>query len=324
MKLGLFLTPGAARTAYQAGAVQALISEGGLSFDVIGACSAGAVNGGFAATGQVERLAECWSRWRSRDILRPDWRGVLRGGLLWSASLMSNAPQKRGVIDLYLRHATITLGTRLRINLANLTTGDQEVFEWPGAPLALAEGVDAAVAVPAVVQPHEALGQQWVDGLTVDGFPLEWLLLETGVERAFVVGVAPRTPPSGASDGPLATALAAAEWNQYTEVTLGLERSATIDARARRWATAHADACQAITDVVADPDVHEELIAAVDAAFAAFSGVVRAPVEIIPILPERHIKMLFGDFRPARSRRLLDEGRRDARRVLADLAARTD
>ena len=54
MKTGLFLTPGAARTAYEAGAVHTLVTEGGIAFDVIGTCSAWAINGSFVATGQVD------------------------------------------------------------------------------------------------------------------------------------------------------------------------------------------------------------------------------------------------------------------------------
>ena len=113
---------------------------------------------------------------------------------------------------------------RFRTNLANLTTGRSDVFEWPGSHVPLAEGVDAAVAVPALVRPKVIDGSQYADGLTIDGCPLEDVLLCTGVDRAFVVGVAPQAARPEAPKGPLAVALAAAEWNQYSETTRGAGR----------------------------------------------------------------------------------------------------
>ena len=60
----------------------------------------------------------------------------------------------------------------------------------------------------------------------------------------------------------------------------------------------------------------------VDAAFERYNRGRRAPVQIIPILPDHHTKMFFGSFRPERSRKLIEDGRRDARAVLARLAER--
>ena len=227
MKTGLFLTPGAARTAYEAGAVHTLVTEGGIDFDVIGTCSAGAINGSFVATGQVDELVEQWSSWRDRDILGVDFAGLLRGAVLWAPSVMHNRPQRRGIIDRFIADKPIGEGVRFRTNLANLTTGRSDVFEWPGSHVPLAEGVDAAVAVPALVRPKVIDGSQYADGLTIDGCPLEDVLLCTGVDRAFVVGVAPQAARPEVPKGPLAVALAAAEWNQYSETT-------------RRWPTPRA------------------------------------------------------------------------------------
>ena len=61
--------------------------------------------------------------------------------------------------------------------------------------------------------------------------------------------------------------------------------------------------------------------AAVDAAFELHNHGRRGPVEIVPILPDHHTTMFFGSFRPERSRQLIEDGRRDARAVLARLAS---
>jgi predicted acylesterase/phospholipase RssA len=321
VKIGLFLTPGAARTAYAAGVVQTLVNEGQLHFDVIGTCSAGAINGSFVATGQVDELVEQWSSWHDRDILGVDFAGLLRGAVLWAPSIMHNRPQRRGIIDRFIAGTPLGDGVRFRTNLANLTTGRSDVYEWPGSDVPLAEGVDAAVAVPALVRPKEIDGMQYVDGLAIDGCPLEEVLLNTGVERAFVVGVAPQVRRPAAPKQPLAVALAAAEWNQFTETTRALAESARINARADRWRAAHARAREAVSGSVHDVARRDALLAAVDAAFARHNRGRRGPVEIVAILPDHHTKMFFGSFRPERSRQLIEDGRRDARATLARLGS---
>jgi predicted acylesterase/phospholipase RssA len=321
VKTGLFLTPGAARTAYEAGVVHTLVVEGGIDFDVIGTCSAGAVNGSFVATGQVDELVEQWATWRDRDILRLDLAGLLRGAVLWAPSVMRNTPQRRGIIDRFIARAKIRDGVRFRTNLANLTTGRSDVYEWPGSHVPLAEGIDAAVAVPALVRPKVIDGMQYAGGLTIDGCALEELLLSTGIDRAFVVGVAPQARRDDEPKGPLAVALAAAEWNQYTETTRALADAARTNARAERWRDAHTRAREVAVTSTLEGDRRDALLAAVDAAFERHNRGRRGPVAIVPILPDHHTAMFFGSFRPERSRQLIEDGRRDARAVLARLAS---
>ena len=154
---------------------------------------------------------------------------------------MHNRPQRRGIIDRFIAHAPIREGVRFRTNLANLTTGRSDVFEWPGSHVPLAEGVDAAVAVPALVRPKVIDGMQYADGLTIDGCPLEEVLLSTGVDRAFVVGVAPQArSPRRSRQG---------RWRSRSPLPSGtstrrrrraLANAARTNERAERWRDAHA------------------------------------------------------------------------------------
>lgn len=319
MKQGLLLTPGAARAAYQVGAVEVLVKEGGLRFDVIAASSVGALNGGFVATGQVERLAELWGGWRTRDILGPDWGALLRGAVLWATNLMHNRPQKEKVIDPHLDESRLLPGVRFRFNLANLTAGRQDILEWPGAPIPLAEGVNASVAVPAAIRPAEMLDSQYADGLTIDGFAAEALILGTGIERLFVVGVAPRRPDTSRLRTAYGVMLRAMEANQYSETTLGLRRSEQANTVIRTWEEDRARIEEAFSSV---PDANKRE-ALLEKAARIYKGAgfpySRPPVELITILPERSTPMFFTNYRPRRSRALLEEGRRDARLVLAEL-----
>ena len=319
MKTGLFLTPGAARAAYQVGAVQELLRLG-VRFDVVGASSVGSLNAAFVATGQVDRLAELWAGWRTADIAGLDWAELLRGALFRSRNLMHNRPQKERVIDAHLNDAPLLPGVRLRFNLANLTTGGQEILEWPGGPMALADGVNASVAVPGAIRPVEALGAQLADGLTVDGFPLERVLLEVGLDRAFVVGVAPRAPIDRPVRNPYQSLLRAVEWNQYSETLLGLEGAEQVNELVRCWYADRAAVEAAVTALPLEPAERAALLAEVERAYAeAGFPYDRQPVEIVPILPDREIPMFFTSYRPERSRRLLELGRRDAAAVLEGL-----
>lgn len=315
MTTGLFLTPGAARTAYQVGAVQELV-HAGVRFDVVAASSVGTLNGAFVATGQVDRLAELWSGWRTADITGPDGAEVLRGRVLWARNLMHNRPQRRDVIDRYLAAAPLLPGVRLRVNLANLTTGAQDVVEWPG-PVPLAEGVNASVAVPGAIRPAEIGGAQLADGLTLDGFPLEQLLLSTGVDTAYVVGVSPRSPIDRLARGPYQTLLRAVEWNQYSETTLGLERAERLNDLVRQWAKDRRAVEDAVARLPLDDEQRAGLLAEVARAYDD-SGFpyARGPVDIVAVLPEREIRMFFTAYSPERSRRLIAQGRRDARAAL--------
>jgi predicted acylesterase/phospholipase RssA len=315
---GVFLTPGAARAAYQVGAVQELV-RAGVRFEVVVACSVGALNGGFVATGQVDRLAELWGGWRSRDILGVDWRALLRGAVLWAPNLMHNRPQKRNVIDAYLDESRLLAGVRLRFNLADLTGGRQQVFEFPGAPVGLREAVNASVAVPAAIKPAELLGRQWADGLTIDGFAIEELALVTGLDRLFVIGVAPRVPDASTPRTLYGVLLRALEANQFTETTLGLRRARDADAAIEAWARSVRRVDEALAGVE-DDELRARLVEeAARVHDAAPFPLRRQPVEIVTILPEQPIRMFFTSYRPRRSRRLLEQGRRDAAAVLARL-----
>lgn len=322
MRLGVFLTPGAARSAYQVGAVQALVREGGLHFEVVAASSVGAINGTFVATGQVDRLVELWSGWRTRDITRVDSQALLRGAVLWAPNLAHNRPQRERAIDPYAHESKLLPGVRFRFNLADLTEGEQAFFEWPGGPFPLAEGVNASVAVPVAIRPVDILGRQWADGLTIDGCPIEELALATGIERLFVLGTAPRTPDRRRVRTVFGALLRALDINQYSETQLALERAEATNKEIRGWRAGFDEIGEALA-TVPDEKLRAQLL---DEAARIHAGAGfpydREPVEIVPIVPERPTNMFFASFSPARSRALMEAGRRDALLVLAALERR--
>lgn len=319
MKLGLFLTSGGARTAYQAGAVDVLLREGGLHFDVVGCTSVGAINGAFVATGQVSKLIELWSRWRDRDMWGVDWRALVRG-----QALLRYWTQRKGALAGHISEDRLLPGVRYRLNLGCMTTGEQEFFEWPGGPFPLVDGVNGSVAVAGGISLFEALGMQWCDAGAVDSFALEQLVLNTGVERVFVVGQAPRTPDPRLCRNVFSIQLRAIEWWQYRETLDGMEQVEAVNSRIRVWQAGREAAEQAIRDATDDDDLRADLLAEVDRIYAeANFPYTRKVVEVIPILPERRTDMRFTDYSPARSRRLINEGREDARKALRNVKRET-
>ena len=320
MKTAVVFPPGAARTAYQVGAVSALV-DAGIRFDVVACSSVGTLNGAFVATGQVDRLVELWSGWRTPDIMGTDWREIVRGAVFRSRNLMHNRPQRDRVIRRYIREEALLPGIRFRFNLADLGTGKQRVFEWPGAPMPLAPAVNASVAVPAAIRPVHALGTQWADGLTVDGFPLEELLAGCDIDRVFVLGVAPGTFGGDAPANAIDALLRAAQCNQYDEIWSGLEHATALTRLIESWDADRVRVEAAIEELVDDADQRSALLRVVDDTYgAAGFPLSRRPWELIPILPENEIRMFFTDYHPERSRQLIEAGRRDAEATLARAA----
>ncbi|HRQ40519.1 MAG TPA: patatin-like phospholipase family protein [Chloroflexota bacterium] len=317
MKTGLFLPTLVSLGPYAAGAVQALIQEGGLQFDVIGASSGGVITGSFAATGQIDKLVELWGSWQNKDMMAVDWPTLLRGGFLWAPGLMSNEPEHRHGIDPYISEDKLLRGVRFRFHISNLSSGAEEVLEYPGASLPFRTAVHAAVAVPGLFPTVYYQGSQLADGAILNGCPLDQLMLHTGVERVFVVGVAPQMPVYQPGRNAFEILRTALEWNQYSETMTAIAQAHEQNAWIAAWGTEQEAVKRTIRELIEDPQLQADLLFKADEIYSQCGfPQPRAPVAIIPILPPKNLEGLFGDFKPERSRILLEQGRLDALRVL--------
>lgn len=108
MSLGLILTGGGARGAYQAGVVRGLLDifrAEGLDkngfFPIISGISAGAINGAVLASEShrpnfgVDKLCEFWSTLKSSDIYRSDIPSMMGMAMRWMADLSSGGIYNR-------------------------------------------------------------------------------------------------------------------------------------------------------------------------------------------------------------------------------------
>ena len=320
MKTGLFLPTLVSLGPYAAGAVQALIQEG-FHFDVIGASSGGVITGAFTATGQIDELVDLWHTWQNKDIVAVDWGPLLKGGVFWAPSLMTNEPEHRTGINPFISEDKLLPDTCFRFHVSNLSNGAEEILEYPGCSMPLLTAVHAAVAVPSLFPTVTYQGKQYGDGAILNGSPLEQLMAGSGVERLFVVGVAPQTPTPilvRNSPGILRSAL---EWNQFSETTTAIEQAREQNGLIATWEADKTAVIQAIKAAIPEAELQTKLLEEVERVYSqsdfAYQG---KPVEIIPILPQNKLDGLFGDFNPERSKFLLKLGADDAYQVIRNLA----
>lgn len=320
MKTGLFLPAPVSLSPYVTGAIQTLMTEGGITFDVIASCSGAALPAGYAAMDAIDELVAIWERLENKDWAEVNWSAALKGVAFWSPSLMDNRPVHHTAIDGHIVENRLRPGVRWRLHAVRLTTGQEEIWEYPGAPLPLETAVHLAMAVPVLFPAIDYDGTQWVDAATLNGSPLEELMLNTGVERVFFVGHAPQSTLTDAAGNAIKILMTALEWNQFSETVTSIEHANELSDLVRAWQADRAAVDRSIGELIEDPRLRAELLLEVDRIYqAAAFPIQRMPVEIIPVLPQQRLDGLFGDFQPARSRQLLELGRQDARRVLKQL-----
>jgi NTE family protein len=140
--VGLVLTGGGARSAYQVGVLRALteiLPRGRTPVGVIVGTSAGAVSAAVLASQAhhwrraVAGLEDVWANFRVSQVFMVGWSHMLRAGLHWALSLMSGGlllTPPRAVLD----------NAPLRALL-------QRHVEWGGIPLSIERGHLQAVAL---------------------------------------------------------------------------------------------------------------------------------------------------------------------------------
>ncbi len=137
--LGLAMTGGGARGAYQAGVLKRIgeirqAQKQGNPFPIIGGASAGAINGAALAAGAddvpgaTRRLAELWSQLKPSDVFRCDLVSQAHNSLIWILDLsfggMFGGGNARSLLDATpLRHYLNTHLDCSRIQ-ANIKKGD--------------------------------------------------------------------------------------------------------------------------------------------------------------------------------------------------------
>jgi len=108
-RVGLVLSGGGARAAYQIGVLQALrelgLAERGAPFAIYSGTSAGAINAAFLASGNdrwgatLDDLSGWWNRLTVEDICQADAASLLRSARRWAGALSSGWIRKSGAAE---------------------------------------------------------------------------------------------------------------------------------------------------------------------------------------------------------------------------------
>jgi len=178
--LGLVLSGGFLRGAFQVGVIEALHARG-LCFGLVAGVSSGAWNAACVATGQVQEMREFWLAVARAPKLR--WRNV------WRYATPSNFPEiVRTVPMRKLSFERLSSSSvRLRIGATSIRERRLRWFETWTSKEAFFDTLMASNYLPGLYgAPIRIDGRYYADGGFVDNVPYE-VALEAGCERALVI-----------------------------------------------------------------------------------------------------------------------------------------
>ena len=183
--LGLVLSGGFLRGAFQVGVIEALHAQG-VRFPVVVGVSSGAWNAACVATGQIGEMREFWLEVARTPKLR------LRN--LWHHGTPSNFPEiVRRIPMQTLRYERLALSAvRLRIGATSLRERRLHFFEGWESREAFFESLMASNYLPGLYgRPIRIGGRYYADGGLIDNVPYE-AAFAADCERVMVVVSDPR------------------------------------------------------------------------------------------------------------------------------------
>ncbi len=183
---------GASLGAHQVGAIRRLEEEGVVPDAIVGS-SIGVLNACFYATGGVENMEQAWTRFpRVSSVLRPS----LRHNLLTGLSLLSAEPFARTVEKFIHFEKLLSSPLELSFILLNLSRGEGQFFSnrQTRSTRELRTLVRAGYALPLLFPPVRFRGEMFVDGGFAWNVPL-LQAIEMGATEIYVLAVvAPSLP----------------------------------------------------------------------------------------------------------------------------------
>ncbi|HEY8486601.1 MAG TPA: patatin-like phospholipase family protein [Limnochordales bacterium] len=215
--VGLVLSGGGARGAYQAGALRALAQRwAGPPFSVVSGSSIGALHAACVAEGlEGEDLpgvaARLEQQWRElREVLRPNWKSFLQAllgwllrrpaGRVWGSvvSLLDEEPVLRALTQFV--PAGRRMGDYRRVELVvtatDLNAGRTICFDRSTPEVPVVEAVLASAAFPVAFRSRRIRGHWHVDGGVFDNAPLSHAI-RRGCRSVVVIATTPACDAEG-------------------------------------------------------------------------------------------------------------------------------
>ena len=208
----LVFSGGAAKGAYQVGALKHLLGELENKYDSIHGTSVGAINGAYLAMfshGQekecIDNLENLWKKLKTSDIY-VDWINLPKplnylGYLtaLWKPSLYNSKPLMKLIEKNFDNEKIKYSGKQLRISAVSLSTGEFRMFTEKYDDLVGA--ILASSSFPGAFCPIELEGQLWTDGGVREITPLK-SAISTGADEIDIIVTSPRKEKSSFTNNP--------------------------------------------------------------------------------------------------------------------------
>lgn len=199
-KRALVISGGGSKGQYAVGAIEHLLGDLKMDFQIYAGVSVGALIAAFLAqygSGQEEQAARdlkaLFSPIRNKDIWKNWFLGQL-AGVLWKPSLRDSGPLQNLIATRLDPDKVRKSGKELRVGAVSLTTGEYEVFDQNYVPLAPA--VYSSSAYPAMFKPGKHRGQLWTDGGVRSVTPLK-AAIDAGASHIVYITLAPEKPSFG-------------------------------------------------------------------------------------------------------------------------------
>ncbi|MEW6686929.1 MAG: patatin-like phospholipase family protein [Candidatus Edwardsbacteria bacterium] len=197
-KKALVLSGGGAKGAYQVGAVDYLLNQAKLDFDIVTGVSVGSLNASMIVQGEFQILKDLWLNIKKNSDIYTHHFGGWLFSLIGKDSLYSNEPLWK-LIDKYIDPKKIeNSGKELRIGVVSLYTGEYYSINGRGevpSPL-LKKMILASTTIPIAFSPVSVtFHSREVDETMVDGgvrniTPLKEAI-DLGAEEIFIILASP-------------------------------------------------------------------------------------------------------------------------------------
>jgi NTE family protein len=208
----LVLSGGAAKGAYQVGALKHLMGELQIQYDAVCGISVGAINGGWLAMfphGQelecINGLEEMWRGLTTSDIYvnwvnwpKPfSYLGYVKA--LWKPSVYNSAPLMELIRTKYSAEKMRASGKKLRVGAVNLNTGAYKVFDESFENMT--DAILASSSFPGAFLPIKIGEHLWTDGGVKEVTPLK-SAITLGAESIDVIITSPEKDLSEFTNNP--------------------------------------------------------------------------------------------------------------------------
>jgi predicted acylesterase/phospholipase RssA len=314
MRRAIVLNSGLSWGAYQVGALRFLMGDRKMHFDLCAGTGLGALNAALVACNEYEALQLLWQALPLFKWTAIHWRG------LWREGFLAKTPAQNFINAHVKEERLVELGTQIVFNCLDVSTGREQVFEYPGSMTPLTDALAAAVGT-AGVNPSLRIGEQHlVEATLINSFLLP-LIVHRPVDEIWVVVAA--LPPSDPTRPPKqirtwrAVAQRGLQMNQTQDVRNGLAFAEKLIAAAEAFRGMSNTLPQQLAAQITDPEravrLRNELTKVYDRSTSPFRSSEKPTIYLIA--PSQDLDYPMWRFRPRDLESAITLGYADAKKA---------